>query len=163
MRRITLLAVVGSLGILAALLTTDTGFATPPSGVVGSPPQRATMAPSHFDSPDFKIFQKNPEEVVMRQLAFAPGGSSGWHSHPGPVFVLVTQGTVTNYQADDPSCAGAQITAGQGFVEPPGAVHTVYNLGAATALLSVTFLNVDPANGIFRFDAPRPDNPNCPA
>jgi quercetin dioxygenase-like cupin family protein len=163
MRRIALMSIVGTLGILAALLSADTGLATPGSGFVGSPPQRATIAPYHFDSNDFKIDQKNPEEVVMRQLAFSPEGTSGWHSHPGPVFVLVTQGTLTNYQADDPTCAGQQITAGQGFVEPPGAVHTVYNRGTVTVLASVTFLDVDPATGTFRFDAARPDNPNCPA
>ncbi len=31
--------------------------------------------------------------------------SSGWHTHPGPSLVIVTQGTVTEYDGDDPTCA----------------------------------------------------------
>ena len=30
--------------------------------------------------------------------------SSGWHTHPGPSLVIVTQGTVTEYEGDDPTC-----------------------------------------------------------
>jgi hypothetical protein len=30
--------------------------------------------------------------------------TTGWHTHPGPSLVIVTQGSVTNYDGDDPSC-----------------------------------------------------------
>ena len=52
---------------------------------------------------------------------FAPnGGTSGWHSHPGPSIVFVVAGTITNYSSDDPSCAPHVYTAGQSFVDPGG-------------------------------------------
>jgi len=42
-------------------------------------------------------------DSVVQQITFAPGGQSGWHTHPGPVIVLVKSGTFTLYDGDDPS------------------------------------------------------------
>ena len=53
----------------------------------------------------------------------APGGHTGWHSHPGPVFVMVTAGTLTKYEADDPDLTPQVYPKGTGFVEYPGVVH----------------------------------------
>ncbi len=36
-----------------------------------------------------------PATVTMRTLSFAPGETGVWHYHPGPLFNVVTQGTVT--------------------------------------------------------------------
>jgi quercetin dioxygenase-like cupin family protein len=160
MRRIALLGIIGSLVVLAVVIGAGTSLATAPSGVGAIFTYRATVQPYHVDSNDFKIFQKNEEDVVMRQLTFAPGSNSGWHSHPGPVYVIVTQGSVVNYHADDPSCTGAKISAGQGFVETPGDIHMVRNEDATTtAVLVVTFTDV-PVGGAYRLDAARPGN--CP-
>jgi quercetin dioxygenase-like cupin family protein len=160
MRRFGLLAAVGSIGILFLVMNASTTFATPPSGSGAPFTYRATVQPYHVDSNDFKIFQKNAEDVVMRQLTFAPGGNSGWHSHPGPVYVIVTQGSVVNYHADDPTCTGEKVSAGQGFVETPGDIHFVRNEDATTtAVLVATFTDV-PVGGAFRLDAARPGN--CP-
>jgi len=82
MRRIGLLAVLGGIGVLVLVMNSATTLATPPSGSGALFTYRATVQPYHVDSNDFKVFQKNPEDVVMRQLTFAPGGNSGWHSHP---------------------------------------------------------------------------------
>ena len=159
MRRIGLLSLLGSLGILTLVIGSGTSLATAPSGFGAPFTYRATVDPYHFQSNDFKVDQKNPQDVVVRQLTIAPGGNSGWHSHPGPVYVLVTQGTLTNYNAEDPTCTGTTISAGQGFVEPPRNVHIVRNEGTTTAVLVATFVDV-PVGGSFRIDAPRPGN--CP-
>lgn len=159
MRRIGLLAILGGIGVLVLVMNSATTLATPPTGGGAPFTYRATIPAFHSDSNDFKAFQKDPEDVVVRQLTFAPGGNSGWHSHPGPVLVLVTQGSVVNYHADDPTCTGQTIAAGQGFVESPGDVHMVRNEGTGTAVLVATFLDV-PVGGVFRIDAPIPGN--CP-
>ena len=160
MRRIGLLALIGSIGVLVLAVTTTTSLATPPSGFGAPFTYRATLPAFHTDSSDYKLFQKDPQDVVMRQLTIAPGGNSGWHSHPGPVFVLITQGSVVNYHADDPTCTGQIIGAGQGYLETPGDVHMVRNEDTSTtAILLATFLDV-PVGGAFRLDAPRPGN--CP-
>jgi len=159
MNRLVTLAVLCCLGILAVVVNATTSLATAPSGFGAPFTYRATIAPYHFHGEGFKIQQEDPKDVVMRQLTIAPGGSSGWHAHPGPVFVLVTQGTVTNYEAKDSSCTGRRISAGEGFVEPPRDVHMVRNEGSTTAVMVVTFLDV-PVGGAFRIDMPRPGN--CP-
>ena len=41
--------------------------------------------------------------VVDNKLA--PGGTTGWHSHPGPSLILVVAGAVTNYDSSVPGCA----------------------------------------------------------
>ena len=52
---------------------------------------------------------------------FAPnGGTSGYHSHPGPSLIFVVAGTITNYSSDEPGCAPQTYTAGQSFVDPGG-------------------------------------------
>jgi quercetin dioxygenase-like cupin family protein len=159
MKRIVVLAVLTCFGILALIMNVGNSLATAPSGVSAAFTVRATIPSHHFDSNDFKIFQKDQEDVVMRQLTFAPGGSSGWVSHPGPQYVIVTQGTISVYEADDVTCTAQRFSAGEGFVGIPGDVHILRNEGAAPATFVVTFLDV-PVGGAFRIDAPRPGN--CP-
>src|SRR5436309_5381971 len=76
--------------------------------------------------------------VVDNKLApkstTAAGGTTGWHSHPGPSLILVVAGTVTNYMGDDPSCTPHVYTAGMGFVDPGGGdVHILRNETSAQA------------------------------
>src|SRR3954447_17396923 len=55
--------------------------------------------------------------------------STGYHTHPGPSFVIVTQGSVTAYDDDDPTCTPHVYTADtptNAFVDPGGGhVHVV--------------------------------------
>lgn len=159
MRRIVLLAILGIFGVLAILISGRPSLATPPSAISSAFTVRATIPRHHFDSNDFKIFQKDQEDVVTRQVTIAAGGDTGWLSHPGPAYVIVTQGTLSLYEADDPSCTAQRFTAGGGFVVAPGDVHILRNEGGSSAALVVTFLDV-PVGGAFRIDAPRPGN--CP-
>jgi quercetin dioxygenase-like cupin family protein len=92
---------------------------------------------------------------------FAPnGGTSGWHSHPGPSLIFVVAGTVANYSSDEPGCAPQVYTAGQSFVDPGGDdAHMIRNEdNAVTAeTIAVQFL---PAGATRRIDDPAPDG--CP-
>jgi len=40
-----------------------------------------------------KIIAKDPSDVYIASNTVAPGGYSGWHTHPGPSVVLVKSGT----------------------------------------------------------------------
>ena len=159
MRRITSAGIVIAVVALVMVLGADTSTATTAKGVTPNFTYRAAIAPNHFDSNDFKMFQKNSEDVVVRELTFAPGGDGGWHSHPGPAYVVVIQGTLTNYQGDDPTCTGVKISAGEGFVEPALHVHIARNETSAPAVVVATLLNV-PVGGAYRIDAAPPGN--CP-
>jgi hypothetical protein len=61
-------------------------------------------------------------DMVVRMHDYAPGSSTGWHTHPGPVFITVTEGKVTFYEADDPTCTPKVVSAGEGYVDS-GAGH----------------------------------------
>jgi quercetin dioxygenase-like cupin family protein len=156
-RRIALLAILGALAILVMVLSADTSVATAPSGVAANFTVRAPLAPYHFDSNDFKVFQKDRQDVVVRELTLAPGGTTGWHSHPGPSIVIVTQGALSFYEASDPTCTAQTFAAGEGLVEAPGDVHVARNEGTTPVVLVITFLDV-PVGGAFRLDAPNPGN-----
>ena len=92
---------------------------------------------------------------------FVPnGGTSGWHSHPGPSIVFVVAGTVTNYSSDDPSCEPHVYTAGQSFVDPGGDdMHMIRNEDPSVTAetIAVQFL---PQGATRRNDAPIPST--CP-
>ena len=88
--------------------------------------------------------------------------STGWHTHPGPSFVIVTQGSVTAYDGDDPSCTPQVYTAGtdhNAFVDPgDGHVHIIRDeTGQIAKTIAVQFI---PAGATRRQDAPDPGN--CP-
>ena len=44
---------------------------------------------------NLNLHVKGPSDVLQSQLVFQPGGSTGWHMHPGPVVVVVKSGALT--------------------------------------------------------------------
>ena len=88
---------------------------------------------------------------------FAPGGTTGWHSHPGPSLIFVVAGTVTNYLGDDPSCTGHPYSAGSGFIDRGrDDMHMLRNEGTVPAeTIAVQFL---PPGADRRIDEPDPGN-----
>src|SRR5262249_48262690 len=71
-----------------------------------------------------------------------PGGSSGWHSHPGGAIVVVKTGTLTVYESVGSHCRSTTYTAGQAFIERPGELDDVFNTGTIPYVLLVTFPRV---------------------
>ena len=60
--------------------------------------------------------------------------STGWHSHPGHSLIIVTAGTLTDYEADDPSCTPHVYTTGMAFVDQGGNhAHIIRNEGTVVA------------------------------
>src|SRR5690349_9939230 len=43
-------------------------------------------------------------DLAVQSIVFEPGTHSGWHSHPGPVFILIKTGEMTFYESHDPHC-----------------------------------------------------------
>jgi quercetin dioxygenase-like cupin family protein len=88
---------------------------------------------------------------------FVPGGTTGWHSHPGPSLIFVVAGQITNYLGNDPSCTPHVYSAGQSFTDEGGAdVHMLRNNGSVDAeTIAVQFL---PKDAVRRIDEPDPLN-----
>jgi quercetin dioxygenase-like cupin family protein len=105
-----------ALWVAVAVLAAGPARAVPPVGLVteilGS---GTTLAGFTIHVAGIKVESKHAADVTVAHLTFAPGGTTGWHTHPGPVLVIVTTGAVTKYSAED--CTAQTYTAGQAFVE----------------------------------------------
>jgi cupin domain len=89
----------------------------------------------------------------------APGGTTGWHRHPGPSLIFVIDGTVTDYEGDDPTCTGHAYSAGQGFVDSGEGAHTLRNEGSVQA--ETVAVQLVPAGAPRKIDV-TPGPGNCP-
>ena len=111
MKRIVI--ILAGVLFLTPLTLAGVAQATPPSGVTSSVTLgRISLGPYHETSPSFKIFSNAPTDTVVMTTTIAPGGSTGWHSHPGPAFIVVTSGTITLYDGNDPACTGRSRRTG---------------------------------------------------
>lgn len=111
---------------------------------------------------EFDVKAKSVVDVVVRKHDYAIGSHTGWHSHPGPVFITVTEGELTYYLYDDPTCTPHVIKEGSGFVDD-GRGHMVRNESGELAQdMSVIIAPPSPPGPSNNFrgelDAP---NPNC--
>lgn len=158
-RRLAFLVIVAAVSTVLASAT----LATPPSGIVSG----TVLARAVFADPvdiKFKVMGQHQEvinardaqETVIQQIVIGPGGHTGWHSHPGPVVVLVKAGELTLYDSEDP-CTGRTHSAGQAFIDRgQGHVHIARNLSQSqNTELWVTYFDVPPG-GPFRLDASDP-------
>ena len=95
---------------------------------------------------------KGPSDLYVLSNVWQPGGSTGWHTHPGHSLITVTAGTLTAYEGDDPSCTPQVYTQGMGFVDQGGDhVHVVRNEDSVEARkITVQLL---PAGATRRIDA----------
>jgi quercetin dioxygenase-like cupin family protein len=55
-------------------------------------------------------------DVFIAHARFTPGQDTGWHTHPGPVFVQVVRGSLA-YQDARHDCKPRTYQAGQGFFD----------------------------------------------
>jgi quercetin dioxygenase-like cupin family protein len=146
------LTTVGLAGLLVAVNAVP-GAATPPSGLTN-----VTLARGTDLSVGTIAFQEGTD-VVVAQITVIPGGSSGWHSHPGGAIVVVKQGELTLHRSVGSQCETTGYTAGQAFIERPGEVDDAVNTGTIPYVVFVTFPRV-PQGGSARINLPDPGT--CP-
>jgi quercetin dioxygenase-like cupin family protein len=163
-KRIRAAALLALLLALAVMTAATVAGATPASGVTAETLARGTHAGPlktniKVGGVHIKFQASGSVDVVTQRITIAPGGTTGWHSHPGPNFNPVAQGVVTLYHGDDPSCTGKAFSVGSGFFGPGLDVHLVRNEGAAPAVIYSTFIVPAGADPI-RIDEPAPGN--CP-
>lgn len=104
---------------------------------------------------------KGRSDLYVQSNTWQPGGSTGWHTHPGHSLIIVTGGTLTEYHDD---CKPHMYTfvAGQPaptLVDSGGDhVHIIRNEGTVPATtIAVQLVPYDPAKQNRRIDAPAPD------
>src|SRR5687768_15525168 len=99
MRTRFLLAMLGALLVSTALA--GLVVATPAAGITST-----TIAAGNLGEVDLNIRTgdwklnlrtKGQTDVSVVENRVAPGGTFGWHSHPGPSLIVVKAGTITFY------------------------------------------------------------------
>lgn len=137
-------------------------WASPPVGVTPTILARGTydafrVKTAPFSPVDVDVKAKTPLDIVVRRHEYAVEGDTGWHTHPGPVFITVVEGEVTFYEYDDPACTPRIVRAGEGYVDT-GRGHIGRNESGAPAKdVTVIFA---PVAGSFRDELTAP-SPFC--
>ena len=134
----------------AVLAVSGAVLATPPLGFVvnqivtmgsnsGGIGQQVQIArnPDADDEPwQAQLQAQGATDFYIQQLVLAPGGYSGWHTHPGILLGTVVSGSIDFF---DENCQKRSITAGQVFLEN-NQVHGISNPGAVNAELTIAYL-----------------------
>ena len=107
---------------------------------------------------------KDGLDIAVRRFSYTPNSHTGWHRHPGPVFIQVVQGEVTFYMADDPDCTPIRVGAGHSYLDLGEHAHIGRNESDDTPAQDVTVLFGPPgiAPDAFRIDVPDPGNCQFP-
>jgi quercetin dioxygenase-like cupin family protein len=100
-------------------------------------------------------------EVAFQRIVIQPGGTLGWHSHPGPTVVTVRQGTLSFYHAED-CTTEIEYTANQSFSNLPDEIHLARNEGSVDLVIYASYFVPlrTPVVGL-RIDQPSP-GAECP-
>ncbi|HWY69808.1 MAG TPA: hypothetical protein VNX88_14150 [Terriglobales bacterium] len=61
---------------------------------------------------------RGSSDLYVQSTVWQAGGSTGWHTHSGHSLIIVTAGTVTDYDGNDPDCKPYVYKQGMGFVDP---------------------------------------------
>ncbi len=146
------------LAVVITLAAVGTAMATLPAGIAVTTFVRATLGSNkphggvNVHADHVRLHSKGATDVAMQTITSPPGGSSGWHSHPGLAVVAVQSGTVTFY---DKHCKTTQYGPGQAFVEAGDAPQLVRNNTTSNAVLYVTLIVPTSATSL-RIDKPQP-------
>ncbi len=162
MKRRVFLPVAAVAAVTLLALGSFAALASPPSGVAPTVLARGTYPAFNVradrEGPlEFRAKAKTSMDIVVRRHDYLPGSTTGWHSHPGPVFITVTQRQLTYYEYDDPTCTPHVVSAGQGFVDN-GRGHIVRNESGQPAQ-DVSVITA-PVGGPFRGELVAP-GPYC--
>ena len=89
-------------------------------------------------------------KIVVMLVRFEPGGSSGWHQHGGPAWVVINSGNLTFYNE---SCKPQVYQAPSTHFES-GKIHKAVNEDSEPTEVYATFML--PKDGELQTDVPDP-------
>lgn len=172
-RRKTWMMLLSAAILVAALYHTKKALATPAVGFQGTTIALGRLDQfevfNHFIQPSTKMSDddrkvwlswqktKGSSDLYVQNNTWQLSGSTGWHSHPGHSLIIVTAGSVTDYEGDDPTCTPHVYTAGQAFVDAGGShAHIIRNEGDVIA--QSIAVQLIPAGQPRRIEAADPGN-----
>jgi quercetin dioxygenase-like cupin family protein len=116
---------VKSFALRRGLTWAASGFAVASVLFLGSRLLAAEAPPAAIVATAFSEKLPNvPGKTLTGVLVkYPPGGKSGSHAHSGSVYAYVLSGKI---RSENSATGPVRVyTAGEGFFEPPGSVHTV--------------------------------------
>lgn len=169
--RRTIKWIIGGLSALIIAGYAVTTWANPATGVMSVTIGRGTYKkfqivanpasqdPASAGQPLFEYAaQAQPAiDMIVQTHNYLPGSSTGWHTHPGPVYITVTQGALAFYEVDDPTCSPHVVTAGQGYLDTG---HGHIGLNQTRNPAQDVTVAIAPVGGAFRTELPAP-GPYC--
>ena len=104
--------------------------------------EKVTGRPASSSGTVISNLPKDASNVIFAKVRWNPDGTTGWHTHPGPVIVSITEGEIEVVNERD--CIPRRYAAGQAFIDPgQGAVHIASNASSTEdAAAYATFLGV---------------------
>jgi quercetin dioxygenase-like cupin family protein len=156
--------VMMAVAVGAGFLLVGVAVATPGVGILSSPVHaRGTIDARQVvnSKSGVHLKTKGSVDVATQQLVIDGGGSTGWHSHPGPVLVTVKSGALRLIYADEPTCQGTVYEAGDSFIDRGDAVTHIARNVSQTAQVEfwATYLVPGAPGTGFRNDvSPAPNN-----
>ena len=103
-------------------------------------------------------------ELYIQSNTWQVGATTGWHSHPGHSLIVITSGSVTDYESSARQACSAQVytatpqLAATLVDEGGDHVHQIVNTG--TMVATGYAVQLIPAGALRRIDASQPEN--CP-
>ena len=109
--------------VLAGFVSTSAHAQAP--GITAKPLLRTTLSGD------------DTKESVMLAVEFAPGSTTGRHTHPGDEYTVVLQGTL---ELSAEGRDARRVSAGDVYHNPRGLVHEARNVGDTPARVAITFV-----------------------
>lgn len=159
-KMVVIVAVAVIVLLISAIYPVSPVGATPASGVRGTLIASGTLLeaiPAKFKTETGNV-QADVAKTMLIKYTVVPGGVFGWHEHGGPLWAMVSAGSLTFYHGDDPSCTGEVYPAGTTFMDSGNHTHNAINEGTEDVVVYVVFML--PEGGAPRHEVPNPGN--CP-
>ena len=152
-----ILPLLGLVIVAGALATPPVGFLVNQIVAMGSTLDNISQQVQMDTTPDgsdehwqLQLQAQGASDFYVQQLVLAPGGYSGWHTHPGLLIGTVVSGAIDFFDAN---CQKRSFTTGQVFMEN-SQVHGIINTGPVNAELSIAYLVKHNAPRRIEADAP---------
>jgi quercetin dioxygenase-like cupin family protein len=110
-----------------ALPVAGIALATPPSGLTSELLARGAAGEFRIHDENVTMHARHPTDVAVVKATLQPGGTTGWHAHPGPSIVVVKSGAITMSEPGRHGrCDVRTFGPGSAFVHPKH-VHDFVN------------------------------------
>jgi hypothetical protein len=154
------LMLVPAIALLSAAVVPTSAAGSPPSGITA--PVLVTANLDHrvkIRSDGVKMQTPRQTDVRVQRFEFQPGGSTGWHHHPGLVIIAVETGSLTFWDAKcHPTTYGPGLPNGSSLTESGDRPGLVTSQSGGSSYVTYLAPSADPP--VFRIED---DPPPCAA